>query len=342
MMQKAAGGIAAQLLLQSSSVRAVVCQQLGPLDDLVIEDRQPLAPGPDEAVIDVRAAGVNYVDGLICQGRYQIKPPTPFVPGSEIAGDVAAVGSAVKGVAAGDRVIAMTGFGGFADQVAVPAASVIPIPEALSFAQAAALIQSYSTALFTLTRRTSVAAGEWVLVLGAGGGIGLACIDVAVALGAHVIAAASTPDKLEAAEAMGAEAIIAYEDEDLKTRARELSGGGVDVVVDAVGGRHAEPALRATRWSGRFCVVGFASGTIPSLPLNQVLLNNRTVVGVDWGAWTFRDQDGYRALLGEMMDMVGAGKLHPPVPSERSLVEAAKAMEDLIERRVTGKVVLVP
>jgi len=144
-------------------VRAVVCQQLGPLDDLVIEDRQSLAPGPDEAVIDVRAAGVNYVDGLICQGRYQIKPPTPFVPGSEIAGEVAVVGEAVHGVAAGDRVIAMTGFGGFADQVAVPAASVIAIPENLTFGQAAALIQSYSTALFTMTRRTSVAPDEWVL-----------------------------------------------------------------------------------------------------------------------------------------------------------------------------------
>ncbi len=323
-------------------MRAVVCQQLGPLDQLEIEDRQPLSPGPDEVVIDVRAAGVNYVDGLICQGRYQIKPPTPFVPGSEIAGEVAAAGAAVKGVAVGDRVVAMTGFGGFADQVAVPAASVIGIPEVLSFGQAAALIQSYSTALFTLARRTTVAPGEWVLVLGAGGGIGLACIDVAVALGAKVIAAASSPDKLEAAEEMGAEATIAYEDEDLKTRARELSGGGVDVVIDSVGGRHSEPALRATRWSGRFCVVGFASGTIPSLPLNQVLLNNRTLVGVDWGAWTFRDQQGYRALLDELMQMVGDGRLHPAVPTERPLVEAVGAMQDLIERRVTGKVVLVP
>ena len=323
-------------------MRAVVCQQLGPLNDLVIEDRQPLAPGPDEAVIDVRAAGVNYVDGLICQGGYQIKPPTPFVPGSEIAGEVAAVGAAVRGVVVGDRVIAMTGFGGFADQAAVPAASLVAIPENLTFGQAAALIQSYSTALFTMTRRTSVAPDEWVLVLGAGGGIGLACIDVALALGAHVIAAASSPDKLAAASEMGAEATIAYEDEDLKTRARELSGGGVDVVVDAVGGRHSEPALRATRWSGRFCVVGFASGTIPSLPLNQVLLNNRTLVGVDWGAWTFRDQGGYRGLLDELMAMVGDGRLHPPIPAERPLVEAAGAMEDLIERRVTGKVVLVP
>jgi NADPH2:quinone reductase len=264
------------------------------------------------------------------------------VPGSEIAGEVAAVGEAVTGVAVGDRVVAMTGFGGFASQAAVPAASVVPIPANLEFGQAAALIQSYSTALFTLTRRTTVAPDEWVLVLGAGGGIGLACIDVAVALGGHVIAAASSTDKLNAAKAMGAEVTIAYEEEDLKTRARELSGGGVDVVVDSVGGRHSEPALRATRWSGRFCVVGFASGTIPSVPLNQVLLNNRTVVGVDWGAWTFRDYEGHRALLGELMEMVSAGRLHPAVPAERPLVDAPKVMEDLIERRVTGKVVLVP
>jgi NADPH2:quinone reductase len=141
---------------------------------------------------------------------------------------------------------------------------------------------------------------------------------------------------------MGADATIAYEDEDLKTRARELSGGGVDVVLDSVGGKHAEPALRATRWNGRYCVVGFASGAIPSLPMNQVLLNNRTVVGVDWGAWTFRDHEGYRALLADLMEMVADGRLHPPVPAERPLVEAARAMEDLIERRVTGKVVLIP
>src|SRR3954468_16275682 len=155
-------------------MRAVVCQQLGPLSDLVIEDRQPLSPGPDEVIIDVRAAGVNYVDGLICQGRYQIKPPTPFVPGSEVAGDVMAIGEAVKGVETGTRVIAMTGFGGFADQVAVPAASVITIPEALDFGQAAALIQSYSTALFTMTHRPSVAPGRWVLVPGPAGGNGVA------------------------------------------------------------------------------------------------------------------------------------------------------------------------
>jgi NADPH2:quinone reductase len=203
-------------------------------------------------------------------------------------------------------------------------------------------MQSYCTMLFTLTRRTSVLADEWVLVLGAGGGIGLAAVDVARALGARVIAAASTPDKLEAAEAMGAEAGIAYEEEDLKLRARELSGGGVDVIVDPVGGRHAESALRATRHLGRYCVIGFAAGPIPSIPLNQVLLNNRTVVGVDWGGWTFKDPLGNRALIDELMIMVASGRLHPTAPASRPLEDAAEVMESLIDRSISGKVVLVP
>jgi NADPH:quinone reductase len=293
-------------------------------------------------VIGVRAAGVNYVDGLICQGRYQIKPPTPFVPGGEVAGDVLVVGEGVRELRVGDRVMATTGFGGFAEQVRVPVASALAVPAELGYGLAAAMIQSYATAAFALTRRTSVAAGEWVLVLGAGGGVGLATIDVALSLGARVIAAASTGDKLDAALAMGAEAGIAYEDEDLKSRARELSGGGVDVVVDPVGGRHSEPALRATRVGGRFCVVGFASGRIPALALNHVLLNNRTVVGIDWGAWAFGDPEANRALVGEVVGQVVEGRLHPTVPSERPLEAAAEVMAGLIDRAIGGKVVLVP
>jgi NADPH2:quinone reductase len=323
-------------------MRAVVCNEFGPLEGLVVEDRQVLEPGPGMVVIDVAAAGVNFVDGLICQGKYQLKPPTPFVPGSEVAGVISRVGPDVSDWSVGDRVLVFCGFGGFAGQVVAPGVSLVAVPDAIDLPQAAALIQSYCTMLFTLTRRTTVTPGEWVLVLGAGGGIGLAAVDVATALGARVIAAASTPDKLGAAVAMGAEATIAYEVEDLKTRARELSGGGVDVVVDPVGGRHSEPALRATRHLGRFCVIGFASGPIPSVPINQVLLNNRTLVGVDWGGWTFKDPFGNRALLGELLDMVAAGRLHPTAPATRPLEEAAAVMEALIERSVTGKVVLVP
>ncbi len=323
-------------------MRAVVCRELGPLETLVIEDSPALSPGEGQVVVDVRAAGVNFVDGLICQGRYQIKPATPFIPGSEIAGDVAAVGAGVSGIEPGDKVIAFTGFGGFAEQVAVPALSLVPMPAAVDYGQAATLIQSYCTMLFTLTRRTTLVAGEWVLVLGAGGGIGLAAVDVARALGGRVIAAASTPEKLEAARGLGAEATIAYEEEDLKVRAREIAGGGVDVVVDPVGGRHSEAALRATRHLGRFCVIGFASGPIASIPLNQILLNNRTAVGVDWGGWTFKDPLGNRELIGQLMAMVEEGRLHPVRPDSHPLEAAASVMTGLIERSVSGKVVLVP
>lgn len=323
-------------------MRAIVCPELGPLGTLRFEERGTPSPGEGQVVVEVKAAGVNFVDGLICQGKYQIKPPTPFVPGSELAGVVAGVGPGVDSIAVGDRVIAFTGFGAFAEQVVVPALSLVPMPGALDFAQAAALIQSYCTMLFTLTRRTRLAAGEWVLVLGAGGGVGLAAVDIATALGGRVIAAASDQEKLAAAAAMGAEATIGYEDEDVKVRARELSGGGVDIVVDPVGGRYSEAALRALGHLGRFCVIGFASGAIATVPLNQVLLNNRTVVGVDWGGWTFKDPAGNRQVIDELMELVAGGRLHPTHPVSYRLDQAAGVMEGLIDRSIAGKAVIVP
>ena len=323
-------------------MRVVVCNELGSLDNVVVEERDPPTPGPGQVLVDVRAAGLNYVDGLLCQGRYQMKPPVPYVPGGEIAGVVSALGPGVDGVKPGDRVMALTGFGAFAEQVVVAESSVEPMPSVLSFGQAAAFIQSYCTAWFTLARRTSVAEREWVLVLGAGGGIGLAAVDVAVALGARVVAAASTKEKLGGALSMGAHASVAYEDEDLKARVREITEGGADVVVDPVGGRHSEPALRATRMFGRFCVIGFASGSIASLPLNQVLLNNRTVIGVDWGAWAVRNADANRAMLSDLITMTDEGRLHPVEPAERPMDSAAEVMAALLDRTVSGKVVLVP
>ena len=325
-------------------MRAVVCKELGSLDDLAVEERPELSAGPGQVVIDVTAAGVNFVDGLTAQGKYQLKPAPPYVPGSEAAGVVAAVGDGVSSVVPGQRVVAMTGFGAFASQVAVSEAMVFALPGALADGVAAAMLQSYGTAMFTLRQRTHVDEGEWVLVLGAGGGVGLACVDVAHALGGRVIAAASTADKLAAASVVGAEATIAYEDADvdLKTAAREISGGGVDVVVDIVGGRHAEPALRATKLFGRFCVVGFAAGTIPSIPLNQVLLNNRTVVGVEWGGWAYRNARENHALLTEVLTMAADGRLHPTEPATRPLADAAAVMQGLIDRQIAGKVVLVP
>jgi NADPH2:quinone reductase len=323
-------------------VRVVVCKELGSLDNVVMEERDPPTAGAGQVVVDVRAAGLNYVDGLLCQGRYQMKPPVPFFPGGEIAGVVTQVGPGTDGIEPGENVMALTGFGAFAEKVALSASSIVPMPSVLSFAQAAAFIQSYSTAWFTLARRTSVAEREWVLVLGAGGGIGLAAVDVAVALQARVVAAASSEDKVAAALSMGAHASVAYEHEDLKTRVRELTDGGADVVVDPVGGRHSEPALRATRTFGRFCVIGFASGSIASLPLNQVLLNNRTVIGVDWGAWATHNPDANRAMLSDLVTMTEEGRLHPVEPMRRPMDSAAEVMQSLLDRTVSGKVVLVP
>lgn len=323
-------------------MRAVVCSEFAPVDQLRVEERPDPEPGPDQVVVAVRAAGVNFVDALFVQGAYQIKPPLPFTPGGEVAGEVVAVGRDVDGVAVGDRVLAMSWLGGFATHAVVPARSVVPIPGDLTFGQAAGLVQSYGTMLFSFTRRMQLRAGEWVLVLGAGGGIGLAAIDLAKHLGAKVIAAASSPDKLEAATRAGADATIAYEAEDLKARARELSGGGVDVVVDPVGGRFAEVALRSLGWMGRYLVIGFAGGDIPSLPANQVLLNNRTVVGIDWGAWTMRDPDGNRLLLDDLMALAADGEIHPVEPTPYPLDDVVRALTDLQERRVGGKVVLVP
>jgi NADPH2:quinone reductase len=289
----------------------------------------------------VRAAGVNYVDALFVAGQYQIKPPLPFTPGSEVAGIVVEVGDGVERFAPGDDVVAMPGLGGFAELVAVGEPQVAPMPRELSFAQGATFVQSYCTALFALRERARLVEGERVLVLGAGGGVGLAVVDVATALGARVIAAASSADKRAATEAMGAEATIDTSTEDVKVRARELSDGAVDVVVDPIGGELAEPALRALGWLGRYLVIGFAAGAIPRLPANQVLLNNRSVVGVDWGAWTMRDPEGHRRLLDDALVLVSSGRLHPVAPTEYPFDDAAVALNALLQRRVIGKLALV-
>lgn len=325
-------------------MRRVVCTEWGPPEALqVIEESDP-TPGPGQVMVEVEAAGVNFVDALFVQGTYQIKIPPPFTPGSELAGVVQAVGAEVTDVQVGQRVLASLGLGTWATHLVVDARAVTPLPGTLDAGRGAALVQSYSTAWFALTYRTTVQPGESVLVLGAGGGVGLAAIDVANALGARVIAAASTPPKRAAASAMGASSTISYEDDgvDLKAQARELAGGHVDVVVDPVGGCHSEAALRATGLGGRFLVIGFAAGTIPALPTNQVLLNNRSVLGVDWGAWAMKDRAGQRALLDDVLAAVADGRLHPPAPTERPLAEAGAVLRDLVGRRVQGKCVLVP
>lgn len=322
-------------------MRAVVCREFGPPERLVVEERETPVAGVGQVVLDVRAAGVNFVDTLFIRGAYQIKPEPPFVPGSEVAGVVSAIGAGIEGVVVGQRAIAMCGLGGFAEQVVVLPGQLLPLPEGLDFPRAAALTQSYATALYALEDRAELAAGEWLLVLGAAGGVGLAAIDVAVARGARVIAAASSEAKRALCRETGAEAVIDYEREELKLRAREISGGGVDVVLDPVGGAHSEAALRALAWRGRFLVVGFAAGDIPRVPLNQVLLNTRNVLGVDWGAMTIREPERNRALMERMVEGVASGRLHPPAPHEYPLERAADALDDLAERRLAGKAVLV-
>lgn len=325
-------------------MRAVVCNEFGPVDNLEVEERPPLRAGPGQVVVAVEAAGVNFVDALFVQGRYQIKPPTPFVPGGEVAGTVQAVAEDADASLLGRRVLVSCGLGGFATELAAPAAVAVPLPDALDSPRAATFTQSFCTALFSLRDRGGLRAGESVLVLGGGGGVGLATISVARRLGARVAAAASSQAKRDAAVAAGAEACFDTADPGaLKTLAREWAGGtGVDVVVDPVGGPLAEPALRALGNGGRFLVIGFASGTIPQLPANQVLLRNRTVVGVDWGAWGMQHPAEQRALLAELLAWAGAGELHVSAPTTRPLADVAGALTDLLERRVVGKVALVP
>jgi NADPH2:quinone reductase len=286
---------------------------------------------------------VNFVDGLFIAGQYQIKPPLPFTPGSEVAGRISAIGPDVDGIEVGQRVMATTGLGGFASHVVVPALSVVPLPDNLDSPRAATFTQSYCTCLFALRDRAGLRPGESVLVLGAGGGIGLAAIAVARALGARVIGAASSKEKQKAALDAGAEAVIDSSTESIKERGREWAGGtGVDVVLDPIGGPAAEQSLRALGDGGRYLVVGFASGTIPTVPLNQVLLRNRTVHGIDWGIWSMQHAKEQRTLLADLIGMVEAGTLDPVQPTQFPLDQVSTALENLLERRIVGKVALIP
>jgi NADPH:quinone reductase len=310
---------------------------------LRVEERPDLSPSPAGVMVEVEAAGVNFVDGLFVAGKYQIKPPLPFTPGGEIAGRVAAIGDEVTGWTIGQRVMATTGLGGFASQAMVPALSLVALPEVLDAPRAATFTQSFSTCLYALRNRAHVEPGTTVLVLGAGGGIGLAAIAVANALGCRVLAAASSAEKQDAARRAGAEATVNTVTDDLKTVAREWAGGtGVDVVVDPIGGPMAEPSLRALGDGGRYLVIGFASGDIPRLPLNQVLLRNRTIVGIDWGVWSMQHGSEQLALLHDLVVMAERGDIDPVQPTTYALTEVARALDDLLARRVVGKIALLP
>ena len=323
-------------------MRAVVCHSFAEPEQLEVEQLDTPPCGPGQVRVHVWASGLNYVDALFVQGRYQIRPALPFVPGSEIAGEVTEIGADVEGVAVGDRVMASVGLGGFADEIVLAPSQLMAIPDRLSYGQAATMTQSYATAWFSLTRRTVVRPEEWVLVLGAAGGVGLAMLDVARALGAQTIAAASNDEKLRLCIERGAHSVIDYSSEDIKERARELTGGGVDIAVDPVGGDLTDGALRALRNYGRLLVIGFASGSIPRLAANQVLLRNRSVLGVDWGAWAMADPDGNAAVMNEVLSHVEDGALTPAEPTTYPLHDAGTALRDLLERRVTGKACLTP
>lgn len=322
-------------------MRRVVCREFGPVDRLTVVDEPDPEPMAGEVVVAVDAAAVSFVDGLIVQGRYQVKPMLPYTPGTAVCGRVVTLGSGVDFVEVGDRVsvLSLAG-GGFSTHLVAPAEAVARLPVGLPAALAATAIENYSTMAYAFAHRVHVRPGEWVLVLGAGGGIGLAAVDVARAAGCRVIAAASTETKRAAALAAGAEVVIDYTD--LKSQVRDLTEGGADVVIDPVGGPLAEVALRSLTANGRFCVLGFASGEIPRLPANIVLLRNRSVIGVDWGDWARTQPKAANALVPEVLTRIAQAELRPPAPTCLPLEAAAHALSLLASRGVIGKIALTP
>lgn len=324
-------------------MRAVRCHELTGPSGLRVDEVPEPAAGDGEVLIDVRAAGVNFPDVLVTRGKYQFRSEPPFVPGGEVAGVVAAVGAGVSTLAVGDRVAATMLHGAFAERVVVPELAAVRLPDTVSFEVGAATLLTYATTLHALEDRARLQPGETLLVLGAAGGVGVAAVELGKALGATVIAAASTDEKVAFCREHGADHGIQYRREDLKERAKALSGGaGVDVVYDPVGGAFAEQALRAIAWQGRFLVVGFASGEIPKIPLNLTLLKGCSIVGVFWGSFAMREPLKNRAHAARILDLVAAGALRPHVDRALPFARAAEALERLERREVLGKVVLVP
>jgi NADPH:quinone reductase len=324
-------------------MKAVLCKQWGPPESLALEEVPSPKAGKDQVVITVKACGVNFPDTLIIQGKYQFKPEMPFSPGGEVAGVVKEVGEGVSGVKAGDQVIAFTGWGGYAEEVLAPADKLIPMPPGMDFKTASAFVMTYGTSHHALKHRAELKSGETLLVLGAAGGVGLAAVEIGKVMGARVIAAASSDEKLAVCKAHGADELINYTTQDLRERIKELTdGNGVDVTYDPVGGNLSEPALRSTGWRGRFLVIGFAGGGIPKIPLNLPLLKGNSIVGVFWGDFTRREKETNAASLKELAAWFAQGKLKPLVSAAYPLSQAARALNDMTQRKVTGKVVLVP
>lgn len=323
-------------------MKAVLCKQYGPPDSLVLEELAPLKAGKGQVVVSVKAAGVNFPDTLIIQNKYQFKPNLPFSPGSECAGVVKEIGEGVTIVKPGDAAIALTTYGSFAEEILVQEVECVPLPDGVDFNVAAGFTLTYGTSYYALKDRARLKSGETLLILGAAGGVGSSALELGKLLGARVIACASTAEKLAACKQLGADEVINYETEDLRERIKQLtSDKGVDVVYDAVGGKYSEPALRGMSWNGRYLVIGFAAGEIPKIPLNLTLLKGCSIVGVFWGAFMRRE----RALAArnhvQLMTWLKAGKLKPLISATYPLALAPRALQDLIDRKAKGKVVLV-
>lgn len=324
-------------------MKTLLCKEFGPPEKLVLEDVDAPKAGPGQIVVQIKACGVNFPDVLIIENKYQFKPPLPFAPGGEISGVVKELGEGVTGISVGDRILASTGFGGFAEEQAIPAAAAVPIPDAMDFPTAAAFLMTYGTSYYALKDRARIQPGESLVVLGAAGGVGLAAVELGKAMGAKVIAAASSEEKLAVCREHGADETIDYAKDSLKDQMKALTGGkGADVVYDPVGGDYSEAAIRATAWEGRFLVIGFAAGDIPRIPLNLTLLKSCQIVGVFWGAFVGREPEANRQNTRELFALYEQGKIKPYVSSSYPLADGAAAIRELGERRAKGKVVVVP
>jgi NADPH2:quinone reductase len=322
-------------------MKALRCDEHGPPEKLVVRDVPVPEPGRTEVRIRVKAAGVNFPDTLIIRDLYQFKPPLPFSPGGEAAGIVDAVGEGVSSVKRGQRVLAMTGHGAFAEYLIADASRVVLILDAMPFDIAAGFTMTYATSHHALKQRAQLRAGETLLVLGAAGGVGLAAVEIGKLMGARVVAAASSDEKLALCRQYGADETINYAEEDLRDGIRRTCGGaGPDVIYDPVGDKYAEPAFRSIGWNGRYLVVGFAGGEIPRLPLNLPLIKGASIVGVFWGAFTAREPDVHRANMAELLGWLGEGRLKPYISRRFPLDDAAKAIRWMMDRKAMGKVLV--
>jgi NADPH2:quinone reductase len=323
-------------------MKAVLAKEFAPPERLVLEEVAPRHAGPGEVVIAVKACGVNFLDGLIVQGKYQVKPPLPFSPGAEVAGVIREVGSGVSGLATGTRVLLATVYGGFAQELVAPARGVVQLPEQMDFVSAAAFPIAYATSHHALKDRAQLQAGETLLVLGAAGGVGLTAVELGKLMGARVIACASSEEKLALCKAYGADALINYATTDLRERVKELTQGkGVDVVYDPVGGTYTEPAVRSMAFQGRYLVIGFASGEIPKLALNLLLLKSAALIGVFWGAFAQAAPARAAANFAELLQWYAQGRLRPHVCAQFPLERFREALDVVMNRKAQGKVVLV-